>query len=119
MRIVIDLDGTICQLKKPDQSYAEVLPLPGAQQAIRSLKKQGHEIVIYTARNMKTQGGNVGRVMQHVGKTTIDWLVEYDIPYDELVFGKPYGDLYIDDLACTFHTWQEVMRKLAPEEKEE
>ncbi len=116
MRIVLDLDGTICELKQPGQSYAEVEPMPGAQHAIRTLKQQGHSIVIYTARNMKTQNGNVGRVVQHVGKVTLDWLERYDIPYDEIVFGKPYGDVYVDDLACTFDTWAGVLGKLLPEE---
>ena len=54
MRIVIDLDGTICELKKPNQRYEDVLPKDGAIQIINQLKKEGHEIIIYTARNMKT-----------------------------------------------------------------
>ncbi len=42
MKIVIDLDGTICEIKKPDQSYADVLPLPGAVEKIRELRAAGH-----------------------------------------------------------------------------
>lgn len=117
MRIVIDLDGTICTLKQPGQTYADVLPLPGAKQAICTLKQLGHEIIIYTARNMKTQDGNVGRVVHHIGKVTLDWLDKHGIPYDEIVFGKPYGDVYVDDLACTFDSWPSVMRRLVPEER--
>ena len=33
-----------------------------------------------------------------VGEITINTLKEFDIPYDELFFGKPYGHFYIDDL---------------------
>lgn len=112
MRIVIDLDGTICQLRKPNGCYSEVLPLPDAIASLKSLKKQGHEIIIYTARNMKTYNGNTGKVMANIGSLTMDWLKKYDIPYDEILFGKPYGDIYIDDLAVTFTDWDVMIDKI-------
>lgn len=48
---------------------------------------------------MKTHNGNVGKVLQDIAKITIDTLEKFDIPYDELYFGKPYADFYVDDLA--------------------
>jgi hypothetical protein len=48
---------------------------------------------------MKTSGSNIGLVNKHVGKITFDTLEKFDIPYDEIYFGKPYADYYIDDLA--------------------
>lgn len=30
MRIVIDLDGTLCELRKEHMTYLELKPLPGA-----------------------------------------------------------------------------------------
>ena len=112
MRIVIDLDGTICELKKPNQRYEDVLPKDGAIQIINQLKKEGHEIIIYTARNMKTFKGNLGKVNANIGKITIDWLNHYDIKYDEILFVKPYGDIYIDDLAMKFTSWNDVETNL-------
>lgn len=112
MRIVIDLDGTICHLKQPHQSYGDLVPMAGAVSAIRQLKQSGHIIIIHTARNMKTQEGNVGKVLAHVGKITLDWLDRFDVPYDEIVFGKPYGDIYIDDLALPFDDWFSILHKL-------
>ena len=81
LRICIDLDGTICTIKKPDESYADVKVMPGAKEFIDSLKADGHTIIINTARNMQTQGHNVGKVMKNVGKITLDWLEENGIQF--------------------------------------
>jgi aminoglycoside phosphotransferase len=48
---------------------------------------------------MKTHGGNVGRVVADISRVTLDTLDKFDIPYDEIYFGKPYANFYIDDLA--------------------
>lgn len=112
MRIVVDLDGTICTLKEPGQSYADVLPLPGVITALWKLKHDGHQIIIHTARNMRTCQGSIGKVMANVGKITLDWLDQYAIPYDEIVFGKPDGDIYIDDKALRFERWESVMERI-------
>ena len=48
---------------------------------------------------MRTHGGNIGRVTADIGRITIDQLSEYGIPHDELIFGKPFADFYIDDKA--------------------
>ncbi len=43
--------------------------------------------------------GNIGKVMADIGKVTLDTLEKFDIPYDELYFGKPYAHYYIDDFS--------------------
>jgi capsule biosynthesis phosphatase len=108
MRIVIDLDGTIATLRKHNQDYSEVVPLPGAVEKLTELKKAGHHLIIYSARHMKTCEGDVALVEQKIGKKTRDWLNKFNIPYDELIFGKPYGHMYIDDLAIPFRGWQTI-----------
>jgi capsule biosynthesis phosphatase len=108
VRIVVDLDGVICSIKRPDESYADVAPLPGAAERIRELRAAGHEIVIVTARHMRTTGANIGAVMKRVGKTTLDWLEKHGIEYDELHFGKPNADVYIDDRAIRFTGWRAI-----------
>ena len=108
MRIVIDLDGTICELKKSGQSYADVKPLPGVQEKLEKWKAEGHDIVIYTARHMRTCEGNTGKVVARIGSLTLNWLEQHRIPYDEIVFGKPDGDVYIDDKALTFDSWDKL-----------
>ncbi len=105
-RICIDLDGVICSFKQSNQTYADVTPLPGAVEYLQNLKNQGHYIIIHTARHMKTCNGNVGQVINKVGKITLDWLVKHQIPYDEIYFGKPWAELYIDDNAFRFNSWE-------------
>jgi hypothetical protein len=63
------------------------------------LKSFGHTIIIYTARRMKTHKGNIGKVLCDIGKITFDTLEKFKIPFDEIYFGKPCADVYIDDLA--------------------
>jgi capsule biosynthesis phosphatase len=112
MRIVIDLDGTICPIKKSDQQYSDLKPLDEAVEKLREMRAAGHYIIIQTARNMATQQGNLGKVMQNIGKITLDWLAQYDVPYDEIYFGKPNAHLYIDDRAFRFNTWKDVTPEL-------
>lgn len=108
MRIVIDLDGTICPVKQPHQNYSDLLPFPGAVEKIAKLKAQGHYIIIATARNMETCQSNVGKVMKNVGKLTFEWLDRHKIEYDEIYFGKPNAEVYIDDRAIRFITWDDI-----------
>lgn len=108
MRIVIDLDGTICPIKKSNESYADLVPMAGAIEMISTLRKDGHYIIIQTARNMATQESNLGKVMKNIGKTTLDWLEKYQVPYDEIYFGKPNAHLYIDDRAFRFQEWKDI-----------
>ena len=48
---------------------------------------------------MKTHNGNIGKINSYIGKLTFETLDKFKIPYDEIYFGKPYADFYIDDLA--------------------
>ena len=48
---------------------------------------------------MKTHKGCIGKIMSDIGKITFDTLEEFDIPYDEIYFGKPQADFYIDDFS--------------------
>ena len=57
MKVCIDLDGVVAQLKKDGQSYADVEPVPGAADKIRSLRAAGHTIILFTARHMATCSG--------------------------------------------------------------
>lgn len=109
MRICIDFDGVICQLKESDSdSYDNLRPMPGSIEKLTQLKNAGHYLIIYTARRMRTHQGNLGAVMADIGGVTIEWLKFHHIPYDEIYFGKPWADIYIDDNAYRFHSWEEI-----------
>ena len=108
MRICIDLDGVICRLREPGQQYADLQPVPGAIEKLRQLKAAGHYIIICTARHMKTCQGNVGMVVARQGAVTLDWLKRHNIEYDEIHFGKPHAQVYIDDNAVRFESWDSI-----------
>lgn len=111
MRICIDLDGTICEYKSVTGDYATVRPLPYSAQAIRDWRAQGHYIILNTARHMKTTNGNVGMVLARQAKTLFAWLDQHGIEYDEINFGKPHADLYLDDNAMRFDgNWETLVR---------
>lgn len=119
MRISIDLDGTICPIKQPEQSYADLEPLPGAVQRIRELRLAGHYVIIQTARNMATCQSNLGKVIKNVGLITLEWLERHSIEYDEIYFGKPNAEIYLDDRAIRFTTWTEITEEKLKETAKE
>ena len=112
MRIVFDLDGVICELKKPSESYADVIPKNDVIEKMRDLKEDGHYLIIHTGRHMRTCNGDVSKVIEKIGKITEDWLEKWKVPYDELIFGKPHADIYIDDLGIEFSTKDKLDKKL-------
>jgi hypothetical protein len=61
----------------------------------RKMKSEGHTIIIHTARRMTTHA----HVGTDIGTITFNTLAEFNIPYDEILFGKPIADMYIDDRA--------------------
>jgi capsule biosynthesis phosphatase len=108
VRICIDLDGVICALREPGQSYAELEPVPGAVDHVRSLRAAGHYVIIQTARHMKSCDGNIGQVLAKQGLVTLQWLERHGVEYDEIHFGKPHADVYLDDNAVRFDDWGEI-----------
>ena len=99
LRICFDLDNTLVSYPTVVGDYSTVKPINKNITLLKSLKKDGHEIIIYTARRMKTHNGNVGKVIKDIAGVTIDTLEKFNIDYDELIFGKPIADIYIDDRA--------------------
>lgn len=99
-KIVIDLDGTLTQANTSD--YKTVLPRLDVIEQVKSYKENGFEIIISTARNMRTYDGCIGKINIHTLPIIIEWLNKYDIPYDEIIVGKPWcghEGFYVDDRA--------------------
>lgn len=101
--LVIDIDHTICY---PDDSktytfdkYGKAKPIPEMIEAMKRAKQDGYRIVLFTARRMATHNGDINKVIEDVGDLTKNWLKENDVPYDELMFGKPNAVYYVDDKA--------------------
>lgn len=97
LRVCFDLDNTLVTVPSVAGDYSTVKPLHENIVLCQEMKKMGHTIIIYTARRMRTHSGNLGRVMADIAGVTLDNLRNFDIPFDEIYFGKPYADIYIDD----------------------
>lgn len=97
LRICFDLDNTLVTNPTIAGDYSTVKPIAKNIQLLNNLKNDGHEIIIYTARRMATHKGNIGKVIKDIASITLDTLEQFDIIYDELIFGKPIADIYIDD----------------------
>src|SRR5436305_14638293 len=108
MRICIDLDGVVCRLRKAGEQYPDLQPVDGAVEKIRQLRAAGHYLILLTARHMKTCEGNVGQVIARQGTTLFKWLQRHGLEFDEIHFGKPHADIYIDDNAFRFTSWSEI-----------
>ena len=98
-RICFDLDNTLVSFPTIINDYTSVKPIQKNIDFLKYLKRFGNTIIIYTARRMKTHNGNIGKINSDIGKITFETLDKFNIPYDEIYFGKPYADFYIDDLA--------------------
>jgi hypothetical protein len=97
MRICFDLDNTLVSYPTVPYDYTTVKPITNMINILNKLKDEGHHIIIHTARRMKTHNNNIGLVIKDIALITINTLEKFNIKYDELIFGKPYADIYIDD----------------------
>lgn len=100
--LVVDIDGTLCDVKTGTQTYADVAPRLDMIEKLREYQAKGYRILLYTARNMKSYRNNLGMINKHTAPVLLDWLARWDVPYDEILFGKPWPrtkGFYIDDRA--------------------
>lgn len=100
--IVLDIDGTLCYKRKSNESYLDVLPIQSTLDKVKEYKKMGFYIILFTARQMRTHEGNVGKINAVTGKELFAWLEKFEIPFDEVHLGKPWcghNGFYVDDKA--------------------
>jgi capsule biosynthesis phosphatase len=88
--IVMDLDGTLCEIKPPGKSSADVEPRRDMLEKLCQYRARGWDVIICTARNMRTYDGNTGLIMANTAKVVSEWLDRHQVPYDEVHFGKPW-----------------------------
>lgn len=95
MRIVCDIDGVICDEVNDDLNLRN--PYPDRIAYLNSLFEQGHEIIIYTSRGMKSCDNNPVEADKKYRELTTKQLLEWGLHFDQLFFGKPNADIYIDN----------------------
>lgn len=97
---ILDVDGTLCPIKKKDESYEDLIPYADMLEKLRYYKERGAKIVLFTSRNMNSYNGNIGLINKNTARILQEWLDKWDIPYDEIIYGKPWPGkkgFYIDD----------------------
>jgi len=97
--IVIDLDGTLTH-DEPALDYADRRPRLDVIARLREYRAEGFRIAVHTARNMRTYDGNVGAINVHTLPKVLAWLDRHEVPYDEVLVGKPWcghQGFYVDD----------------------
>lgn len=115
---VFDIDGTLCPIKKKDERYEDLVPYSDMLEKLRYYKENGARIVLYTSRNMNTYNGNLGLINKNTAVVLNEWLAKWDVPYDEIVYGKVWPGhkgFYVDDRTVR----PDEFLKYSPEELEE
>ncbi len=87
MNYCFDIDGTICTNTSGDYEKAE--PFVDRINLVNKLYIEDHKIILFTARG---------------STTNLDWteltkqqLKDWGVKYNELIFGKPDADIFVDD----------------------
>jgi len=99
-RLILDIDDTISFNTNGNYARAEINQ--AIIDTIWEYKEKGFEIVLSTARNMRTYSGNIGKINANTLPELIAWLDKNQVPYDEIYVGKPwcgFEGFYIDDKA--------------------
>lgn len=102
MTLILDIDGTICPIKKKTETYEELVPYPEIVEKIKMYHSEKVKIVLFTSRNMNSFNGNIGLINANTAKSLLIWLEQWQIPYDEIIYGKPWPGkfgFYVDDRA--------------------
>ena len=100
LTFVFDIDGTICPIKKSNEKYEDLIPYDVVVKKIREYHESGARIILYTSRNMNSYNGNLGIINVKTAPILMDWLKKWEIPYDEIVYGKVWpghNGFYVDD----------------------
>lgn len=97
---IFDIDGTLCPIKQSGEKYEDLIPYADMVEKLRDYKREGAKIILFTARNMNTYHGNLGLINKETAKVLSVWLEKWEIPYDEIIYGKPWPGhkgFYVDD----------------------
>jgi capsule biosynthesis phosphatase len=106
MRFCFDIDGVVFKI---NSNYEKHEPIYETVNYMIHLKKMNHTIILYTARKMSTHNGNIGLINKNIVEKTLYNLNRFNIPFDEIYFGKPSADIYIDDKGLNYYDLKEYL----------
>ena len=99
--ICFDLDNVICRTTNND--YKNSKPKKEVIKKINSLYENGHFIKIFTSRFMGRSKERISLAKKRGLKFTKKQLGVWGLKYNQLIFGKPSYDIYIDDKSIFFN----------------
>ena len=95
--LCIDVDDTICFTENRD--YTKSTPHQPVIDKIREAYDAGYEIILHTARGQGRSNNRIEAVASEVFQEIEDMCIRLNVPYDNIVLGKPLAIRYIDDKA--------------------
>ena len=95
-RYCFDLENTLMTFPKVAGDYSTTEPIGAMVEMVQHLKALGHHIIIYAPHS-----DDFGGIAADVETATLAALARCRLPYDEICFGKPRADLYVDARACS------------------
>ena len=98
-KIIIDIDDTIT-INSSSPDYATKTANLNVINKINLYKQKGYEIILFSARNMKTYNGEISKINKFTLPILIEWLENNNVQYDGIIMGKPWcGEkgFYVDD----------------------
>lgn len=122
-KLVVDMDDTITITEHGDYEHSK--PIQKTIDLLKKYKEDGFQIIIHSSRQMRTYEGQVGKINVHTLPNIINWLTNHDVPFDEIIVGKPWCGFegwYIDDKSIRpseFHNMsKDEIEALLKKEKE-
>lgn len=99
---VIDVDGTVCKASLQEDGsydYENAKPIQAVIDRINQLHREGHTIILFTSRGMKTHNGDLDAIYENVAPVLEGWLAKHKVRFHRLIMGKPWGPnvYYVDD----------------------
>ena len=111
-----DLDNVLCNTK--GSNYIQSLPLKEIIRTVNILSQKGNYIKIFTSRYMGRNKENKNKAIKDGYNFTKKQLKKWNVKYDELIFGKPPYDLFVDDTNLSFKkNWSKLILKLLKKNK--
>lgn len=108
--ICFDIDNTLCETYK--NNYKNSKPIIRNISIVNQLHSKNYYIKIFTSRYMGRSKENTEMAKKRGYEFTKKQLKNWNLKYDELIFGKPSFDLLIDDKAIFFEkNWQKKLKK--------
>lgn len=120
--LVIDLDGTLT-IDQENVAYKDKKPNLSLIEKLKEYRKNGFQISIFTARNMRTYNGDIEKLKNITLPSIIEWLDKHNVPYDDVIVGKVwcgFEGFYVDDKAIRpsefiHKNYEEILNLLANE----